>query len=86
MTFMAKMTRPICIAFFIVLFSGGLFACSSGPDTQPDEAEQRAARQKRQAKPPSADEVGDGPCGNPDWAKLPDGAQEKSGRVGEREE
>ena len=76
-------------SFYLILWTAGVLflsgvACSSAPDTTDDE-QQRAARQARPAQPPTEDELTDGPCGNPDWAKLPEGADGKSGRVGKSE-
>lgn len=75
------MTRNIPV-FGAILALGlglGLSACSSGPDAKPDKTE----RQERistpyQAEKPSAEELAKSPCGNPDWAQLPPGAQKTS--------
>ncbi len=44
-----------------------LTGCRSAPEVN-DEPPQRRARV---AEMPSPEDLGDNPCGNPDWAKLP---------------
>lgn len=67
------------------LFVAALFVfagCASEPEPKPDEA-QKAATQKKAKKTievekPSPEELAKTPCGNPDWAQLPPGAEDKT--------
>ncbi len=61
----------------------GLLVALSGCATEP-EREQRELRkadndeQARQVEPPPPEELAKSPCGNPDWAQLPPGAEAKA--------
>lgn len=71
---------------FRMLLTGllaGLLVALSGCATEP-EREQRELRkadtdeQARQVEPPPPEELAKSPCGNPDWAQLPPGAEAKA--------
>ena len=54
-----------------------LTGCRTAPELndEPDPQPRRA----RVAQMPSPEELGDNPCGNPNWAKLPPGVGEFEG-------
>jgi len=57
----------------------GLAACSSAPDAKADAAKsQNRIATPYQVQKPSAEELANSPCGNPDWAQLPEGAEKKA--------
>lgn len=62
----------------LVLFAVSATGCSSQPERPDDEIEaaDRAAEQEPEVEEPSDEELADSPCGNPDWAQLPPGAED----------
>lgn len=53
-----------------------LAACSSAPEPVADEvAAEKRIGTPHQVTKPSAEELANSPCGNPDWAQLPEGAE-----------
>lgn len=71
------------LAAFLCVASLGLGACSSAPETKADDAKaKKRISTPYQAQKPSPEELAKSPCGNPDWAQLPEGAQ-KSPKPGD---
>lgn len=65
------------------LFLAGTFAlaaCASEPEQKKEEPVQKTKTTKKpvQVEKPSPEELKNSPCGNPDWAQLPAGAEDKA--------
>lgn|SRR5690554_3477215 len=76
---MIRKTSFIGATLCLVALSLGLGACSSAPDTKDDRARKKTSiATPYQAKKLSPEELANTPCGNPDWAQLPEGAEIKS--------
>jgi hypothetical protein len=63
-----RSSRTVLILVFAVIFAI-LAGCRTGPELN-DEAQQ-TPRRARIAEMPAPEELGDNPCGNPNWATLP---------------
>ncbi|QDG49954.1 hypothetical protein FIV42_04130 [Persicimonas caeni] len=69
--------------FVSALFAAALFVfagCASEPKPKPQKVEKAPAQKKKavQVKEPTPEELANSPCGNPDWAQLPPGAEDKA--------
>lgn len=68
--------RLLIVAALMALLAALQLACASTP-TQP--VEQRVTtRSTGKVEMPPGSVVKDRPCGNPDWAQLPPGAEDKA--------
>lgn len=72
---------PIIVVLAFILAGT---ACSGSKQKKADKTaaeQQRSAAKaqdaKEQVEEPSAEELAKSPCGNPQWAKLPEGAEEQ---------
>ncbi|AWV88237.1 hypothetical protein [Bradymonas sediminis] len=76
---MIRKTSSIIAALCLSALTLGLGACSSAPDAKDDRARKKTSiATPYQVKKLSAEELANTPCGNPDWAQLPEGAEIKS--------
>lgn len=59
----------LCVTALLAI---GLAACGgNGKVAKPDQAP-AAKKEKREPKAPVPENLGETPCGNPDWGQLPD--------------
>lgn len=65
----------LAAALILLVALVALTGCRSAPETNDEPTQPRRARV---AEMPSPEELGDNPCGNPSWAKLPPGVGEFS--------
>jgi hypothetical protein len=72
-------SSPARAAFALLAAAAiALPACSSAPQQKAEAAQKTTQRQAvYKAEKPSPEAVENSPCGNPDWAQLPEGAEEK---------
>jgi hypothetical protein len=78
------MKRIFTIAILLVFGLAGA-ACGGAKQNKPDKkateqnrAQQQAAADRDKVEEPSEEELAKSPCGNPNWAKLPEGAEPKA--------
>lgn len=56
-----------------------LSACASEPEPKPQKAPKEPTEKRTvEVEEPSPEELANSPCGNPDWAQLPPGAEDKA--------
>lgn len=54
-------------------------ACASGPEKKPTDLKKAPSHKAAaEVEKPSAEQLANTPCGNPDWAQLPAGAEGKA--------
>lgn len=76
---MTRNHSKISALFCAAALGLSLSACSSAPEAKPEASKSpNRISTPYQAQKPSAEQLANRPCGNPDWAQLPPGTPEKS--------
>ena len=79
------MIRTLAYLVALVLVCGSVTACGakqtredSKPTAETSDDSDRPDQTGQEVDKPSKKQLADSPCGNPSWAKLPEGAEKKA--------
>ena len=60
------------LALTALLSAGLASGCASGPEPTPSGQDQEASKKDRTPEAPTPEQLAESPCGNPNWARLPE--------------
>lgn len=77
--------RKSAAASLLLGLTLALSACAGEPEQKEGKTIRKAtqAQPKGEVEKPSPEELANQPCGNPDWAQLPEGAEDKAPAEGD---